>query len=221
MKAQTDISGLLNEAAEWRLLGLMFECPIGDWYVNVKQLSKEVKDKKLKAAAAFALDEACEGLYHSIFGPGGPCPSREVSYRSWVQPGFLLSELSVFYKAFSFSPKTDEVPDHISVEAGFIAYLKLKEAFALESGMTDEAAITADASRRFIEQHLSKMAEKLSKTLAYSEMKYLIAAGEALFERVGKDPDGEEKRTLPVLPRVEDEEMLCADGGDDLGLMAA
>lgn len=221
MEKDTTIDTLLRDAAEWRMISLLFDCPIGDWYVNVKDLSKEISDKKLKAAAQDAMDEACEGLYHSIFGPGGPCPPREISYRSWVQPGMLLSELSAFYNAFSYTPATVEVPDHVAVETGFISYLRLKEAFAVEAGMTEEAEITADAARRFMEQHLSKFAEKLSTTLVYSEMKYLRSAGEALFDRVGKDIDGDEKRTLPVFPNVEDEEMLCAEGGDEFDLMAA
>lgn len=220
METEQRINGLLHEAAEWRLISLLFECPVGEWYVNVKNLAKEVQDKKLRSAAKDAMDEACEGLYHSIFGPGGPCPPREVSYRSWVQPGYLISELSTFYKAFSYNPTTVEVADHIAVETGFIAYLKLKEAFAILAGAADEAEVTADAARSFTDQHLSKVAEKLTKTLAYSEMKYLVAAGEALFDRVGKDTDGDESRSLPVFPNVEDEDMNCA-GDDGFDLLAA
>ncbi|MBK9162872.1 MAG: hypothetical protein IPM21_03010 [Acidobacteria bacterium] len=67
-----------------------------------------MNDKQLRRAARSAQKEASEGLFHSIFGPGGPAPGREVSYRGWVQPGYLLSELSTFYNAFSYQPKTHE-----------------------------------------------------------------------------------------------------------------
>lgn len=211
MESELKTTDLLTQAAEWRLISLFFECPRGGWFVNVKELSREIHDRKLKEAARAAMDEADEGLYHSIFGPGGPCPSREVSYRNWVQPGMLLSELSAFYKAFSFTPATEEVPDHISVEAAFVSYLFLKEAFALESELFEQAATTADARDHFIKQHLSKSGEKFAETLKYSEMKYLQLAGEALFERTGKDPDGESTRKLPVFGDVERESMLCAD----------
>jgi hypothetical protein len=124
----------------------------------------------------------------------------------------LLSELSAFYKAFSFSPATEEVPDHISVEAAFVSYLYLKEAFAIESGLGEQAGITSDARSHFVAQHLTKSAEKFAETLKYSEMKYLELAGEALFERAGKDPDAESSRKLPVFGDVERETMLCGAG---------
>lgn len=117
----------LVEAAEWRLISLFFDCPTGDWFDQVDALGKQVYDKRLKRAAKFARKQASEGMFHSIFGPGGPAPGREVSYRGWVQPGYLLSELASCYNAFSYKPMTAEVPDHVSVETGFVAYLRLKE----------------------------------------------------------------------------------------------
>ncbi|MGB7201500.1 MAG: hypothetical protein WBD16_04450, partial [Pyrinomonadaceae bacterium] len=130
---------LLRDAAEWRLISLLFDCPKGDWFKQVDELGRQVTDKKLKKAAKAARKEGSEGLFHSIFGPGGPAPGREVSYRSWVEPGYLLSELSGFYNAFSYHAGSGEVPDHIAVETGFIAYLRLKELYARENG-DDESA---------------------------------------------------------------------------------
>ena len=48
----------------------------------------------------------------------------------------MLAELNSFYDAFSYKPTTNEVPDHVAVETGFVAYLRLKELYALESGDT-------------------------------------------------------------------------------------
>lgn len=203
------VKDLLREAAEWRLISLLFDCPKGDWFEQVDDLGKQVSDKRLKRAAKLAQKHASEGLFHSIFGPGGPAPGREVSYRGWVQPGYLLSELSSFYNAFSFKPVTAEVPDHIGVETGFIAYLRLKELYALECGDSKNAEITSEASTAFIDDHLSKFAEKISKLLAVSGIDYLDLAGAALFDRVGPDKDKSKQIFLPVLEEEDDSLFEC------------
>lgn len=199
MKAKLQKTNLLDEAAEWRLISLLFECPVGDWQNNVKNLAEEISDSQLKTAAEFAKVEASEGLYHSIFGPGGPAPAREVTYRSWVQPGYLLSELSTFYNAFSYQPNLQESPDHIAVETGFMAYLKLKEAFADECGDAESVEITVNTAKTFNDEHLAKFTEQITKTLASSDIEYLALASAALFKRVGKDKDKKIKQILPVL----------------------
>lgn len=200
---------LLREAADWRLISLLFECPVGDWKEKVKDLAAEISDFQLKTAAEFAIVEAGEGFFHSIFGPGGPAPGREVSYRGWVQPGYLLSELSSFYDAFSYKPETSEVPDHVSVETGFIAYLRLKEFYALECGDKGRALITNEAATGFIDDHLSKYAQKLSKLLAMSGIEYLNLAGAALFSRVGPDKDKSKQIFLPVLEEEDSPTFEC------------
>jgi nitrate reductase assembly molybdenum cofactor insertion protein NarJ len=204
---------LLAEAAEWRLISLLFDCPSNEWFGQVADLGKQVSDKHLKKASRKAQKQASEGLYHSIFGPGGPAPAREISYRGWVQPGYMLSELSSFYNAFSYKPKTNEVPDHIAVETGFIAYLRLKEVFALECGESENAEITSAASKTFIDEHLSKFVEKLSKLLASSGIDYLGLASAALFERVGRDKDRNKQIFLPVLEDMDEDVLECGVGG--------
>jgi len=205
MKTISAKTKILVEAAEWRLISLLFDCPIGDWFKQVEMLGEQVLDKRLKRAARVVQKEASEGLFHSIFGPGGPAPGREISYRGWVQPGYMLSELSSFYDAFSYKPVTDEALDHVAVETGFIAYLRLKEIFALECSDTESADVTATASKTFIDEHLSKYAEQMSKILANSGIEYLSLASEALFKRVGKDKDKKKQRFLPVLEETEEE----------------
>ena len=200
---------LLREAAEWRLISLLLECPVGDWQKQVNDLANEITDPKLKAAVEFSKTEATEGLYHSIFGPGGPAPAREVSYRSWVEPGYLLSELSAFYAAFGFQPDSRETPDHIAVESAFMAYLKLKEAFAFECSDGDKAEITAKAAETFNDGHLAKMTEQITKCLASSGVEYLAAASAVLFAKVGSDKDKKIRQILPVLGEPDEEIFEC------------
>ena len=130
----SDVHRLLREAAQWRLIGLLFECPVDGWHDQFKGLATEVDDASLSEAAELALDEGSQGLYHTTFGPGGPAPPREVSYRKTVHPGRFLAEIRDCYEAFAYTPSTPETPDHVATEAGFIGYLRLKEAYARECG---------------------------------------------------------------------------------------
>ena len=176
---------LLNQAAEWRLLSLLFECPNPAWQKQVAALAVQAADPALSTAAESALTEASEGLYHSTLGPGSPAPAREVSYHESVQLGYLMSELAAFYEAFAYQPSTSEVVDHVSVLVGFVAYLRLKEAYALASADPDHAAITAEAARQFIDRHLSLIAQPLAMALSNSGVSYLSQASAALLQRVG------------------------------------
>jgi nitrate reductase assembly molybdenum cofactor insertion protein NarJ len=176
---------LLRESAEWRLLGLLFERPRPGWLEQVTALAGETADPHLRAAAEAARAEGTEGVYHTVFGPGGPAPPREVSYAQTLQPGGMLADLGAWYGAFAYRPEAGEAPDHVAVEAGFVAYLRLKEAYARARGEDEQAEVTADAAQSFVEEHLSLLAEPLSAVLAAGTIEYLDHAGAALLERVG------------------------------------
>jgi nitrate reductase assembly molybdenum cofactor insertion protein NarJ len=176
---------LLREAAEWRLIGLLFEYPSSGWREQVVGLAAEVTDPRLRAAAGDALEQAAEGVYQSIFGPGGPVSPREVTYLGGIQLGYLLSELVACYDAFAYRPATAEADDHLSVECGFVAYLKLKQAYAISCGDSDHAQVTAEAAAQFLAEHLSAMAEPIGQGLASGFPSYLSLAAELLLERTG------------------------------------
>lgn len=192
-------NNLLCESAEWRLLGLLFECPSPQWGEQIASLAAEVSDAGLKAATEAAQREASEGLFHSIFGPGGPAPGREISYRNWTQPGYLLAELSSYYEAFAFQPAMIEAPDHVSVEAAFVAYMRFKEAYALARGDDEHASVTREAAQQFMTEHLSMMTEPLAHSLEHSGIQYLALAGKSLLARVGPKHEKALGRDLPVV----------------------
>jgi nitrate reductase assembly molybdenum cofactor insertion protein NarJ len=202
---------LAREAAEWRLLSLLFECPTGDWCVQIAALVQEIADEELKSAGQDALEQASEGLFHHTFGPGGPAPPREATYHQTVQLGYLMSELQAYYNAFAFHPVTNEPPDHISVETGFIAYLKLKEAYALACGDEEQAATASESAQWFTLEHLANMVEPLANHLEASDIPYLVKAGAALLHRVGPTPKA--ASPLPILQEDQQEsEWACGDG---------
>jgi len=76
----------IAHAAEWRLLGLLFERPRDAWRREVANVAQEVADAALSGAAAGAQD-ATEGHYLAMLGPGGAVSPREVKYRSFEDPG--------------------------------------------------------------------------------------------------------------------------------------
>lgn len=197
---------LLTEAAEWRLLGLLFEYPAGEWQQQVAALAREVADPLLSEAASLALAGATEGAHHSIFGPGGPAPAREASYRTGVQLGYLMAEISSVYEAFGYHPASPESPDHAAVEIGFIAYLKLKQVYAESGGREEEARLCQQAVDYFTREHLSVIAAPLAERLEPSAPAWLALAGRALLERAGPP---EAVPAFP-LPDLEDDELTCA-----------
>ena len=157
-----DSRELLASAASWRLASLLLERPRPEWKIEISRLAAEVSDPRLARCAAQA-GEATEEFYHRLFGPAGAVSPREVSYCGFEDPGRVISELSAFYHAFSFSPRREESIDHICVEAGFIGYLFLKEAYAGMRNSSASAAIVKDAREHFFREHLARLARGMSE----------------------------------------------------------
>ncbi|MGE3843737.1 MAG: molecular chaperone TorD family protein [Vicinamibacterales bacterium] len=197
---------VLKDAAAWRLLGRLFECPSDQWRSDLAGLASEVDDPELAAAAAVALTETSEGLYHSVFGPGGPAPPREVSYHDTLELGSVMSSLTTYYSAFGYVPALREAPDHVAVEAGFLAFLRIKQAFAMMEGDAAHVEVTTHAAEAFREEHLAVLASRLAGILSDSPIGYLQAASRMLAARVGPRPG---PKRLPVIQPPLDE-----DGGE-------
>jgi nitrate reductase assembly molybdenum cofactor insertion protein NarJ len=180
---------LLGKATAWRLLGLLFERPRQGWSQEVEALSRSVSDPEIRAAADAAREQASEGLYLAFLGPGGPVSPREVTYRGMEDPGRIVADISAFYEAFAFRPETEEAPDHLAVEAGFVGYLLLKEAYARARGNEEEAEVAATAATRFREAHLATLAWPVAGRLATTDVRYLALAAAALARRSGPRPE--------------------------------
>jgi nitrate reductase delta subunit len=186
--AEPNYRGALSAAAEWRLLGLLFERPRPGWREAVEAIAHEVSDEELRTAAAEAR-EADEGAYLRVLGPGGAVAAREAGYQTTGELGRVLSDVAAFYEAFSFRPAAEDPIDHVAVEAGFAGYLRLKEAYALARGDAENAGTAARALDRFIEAHLRFMAGPLARRLAAAGPSYLKRAAASLVARAGDAPD--------------------------------
>ena len=183
------VQELLGDATAWRLLGLLFERPREGWRREVEMLSREVPDPAIKAAADAAGEEANEGRYLALLGPGGPVSAREVVYRGMEDPGHIIADISTFYTAFAFQPETEEAPDHLAVEAGFLGYLSLKEAYARARGNEAEAEVAGSAAHRFRDEHLASFAWPVADRLEAAGVRYLCLAASALAHRSGPRRD--------------------------------
>ena len=203
---------LLRDAARWRLLGRLLECPDEAWRREIVTLAGEVDDAELREAAEAAAVTATEGDYHSVFGPGGPAPPREVSYHDSIELGSLMSEVIGYYHAFGYRPASSEAPDHVAVEAGFLSYLRLKEAYAVAAGDAEHADITAQAAVRFRSDHLAMFAAPLASLLSESGIAYLATASKRLAACAGERPAP--ARLAVIQERIEDEgsEFPCCEG---------
>lgn len=188
LPVNAEVAGLLSEAARWRLLGLLFEYPRDRWRDELEALQSDLQDETARSLAAAALEFSSEGLHSALFGPAGTVPAREVAYLGGVQFGYLMAELAAFYDAFGFEPSADEAYDHISVEAGFVGYLKLKQAYAAVSGKAEHAAIAAQAAATFVKEHIAMFAEPMLPRLENFAPDYLASAGKMLLELAGPSP---------------------------------
>lgn len=174
---------LIAAAAEWRLIGLLLERPRPGWREEIAALAAEVRDGGARGAAA-TVAGATEGEYLRLLGPGGSVSPRQVTYRPFEDPGRILADLAAVYRAFAFQPRTEESIDHVAVEAGFVGYLFLKEAFARARGDADAADMTAAARASFIDAHLAAMATPFAQRVSAAGPSYLSRPAAALASRV-------------------------------------
>jgi len=195
---------LLEDAAAWRVIGLTFERPRGDWAETILAITgARTLDQRVTSLASRAVDEGSEAKFLAAFGPGGAVSPREVSYRFMGDPGRILAELRMMYDTFSYMPRTEEPPDHVSVEAGFVGFLRLKEAYSLMMRDEEVAIIIRDAAALFVREHLAFLTAGLCEGTLDG---YLRDGVDALVERVGTLPTGISARTAV------DEFSDCAGG---------
>lgn len=203
---------LLSDSAAWRLISLLLSTPRENWRSHLLSLAAEVHDETLQEAVQVAQQESDQGMYDSTFGPGGPASPREVSYRPASLSSEFLAELAGHYEAFGYVSPYEEPADHVAVETDFVAYLKLKEAFAVSRGEAEHAATTREAAERLIAEHVAYVAGPLAEKLATSGIQYLALASAALLERTGSHSAITDQE-LPILANIASEQgwMCCGD----------
>lgn len=212
------VEELLRDASQWRLFGLLFEYPTKAWRENLEALLPSLHSQELKAIAQATLEQSSEGLHIALFGPAGTVPVREVTYQGGVQFGYLMAEMSAYYEAFGYQPQVDEAEDHLAIQLGFLAFLKLKQAHALLNGQSEAARLTADAFMSFLREHVAVQAEPVLKALENFAPAYLADAGRLILAQAGPSP----RSAFPLGSAFDDEDgneaMSCGPSAaaDDL-----
>lgn len=129
---------------------------------------------ELRAAAQRFTDAGSLADLHSayveLFGHlrAGPCPPYETEYTS--QHDFVknndLADLMGFYCAFGLDLAGGERPDYIGVELEFLHFLALKEVIAHQQGKAEGVAVSLDAQKKFLSDHLGRWAEVFATQLS-------------------------------------------------------
>lgn len=130
--------------------------------------------EQLSAAAEQVTDEAglaeLRSFYVELLGQvrSGIWPPYETEFTGGAND-FLknqdLADLMGFYRAFGLDPAQQERPDHIGVELEFMHVLALKEALAHQHGESEQAAVCADAQKKFFRDHLGRWAQAYGAAL--------------------------------------------------------
>jgi nitrate reductase assembly molybdenum cofactor insertion protein NarJ len=213
-KAIAEVQRLLTEAVEWRLLGLIFEYPTDAWRSQVTELLADLHQEDLRQLAESALAASTEGMHLALFGPAGSVPVREVTYQGGVQFGYLMAELSAYYDAFGYCPSAGEAEDHLAVELGFMAYLKMKRALALAKDEIENASVAAAAADAFLRDHLRAMAEPVAAKLEAFAPDYMVLAGRQVLQLSGPAPRSNYPLGVPFSEDDDSAEMRCGAAED-------
>ena len=128
--------------------------------LQVLRLSGEVAEAlagaegRLSALTPRALAAEHVALFsHGREGQGLPYEA-DFTAVSVFQKSQEMADVAGFYRAFGLAWENgQERPDHLSLEAEFMYFLALKEAYALSQDRPDDAAICRDAQRSFLRDH--------------------------------------------------------------------
>lgn len=165
------VESALRESTAWRALALLLASPSDSRAEEAARLGDSLPAPfgPVIADLARQLGHDAESTYHELMGPGAPCPTGESDWAAsaMVAKGGLLGDVGAFYRAFAFDPSRElrEAPDHVAAELSFVAWLHMKEAFAVSAEDAAAARICAEARHAFLEQHLLPFLEPFLERL--------------------------------------------------------
>lgn len=164
-KQKIDIR-LLN-ADIYRLIANCFDFPTKERLYAIKEISaglsqtgypdKEINTMLLTLNESINESEILND-FSLIFIKGGVPLNESNTLRRFSS----VADVSAFYNAFGFSPKTGENPDSIMYELEFLALLLLKMTIAPNE---EAKEITEKAYRDFLEEHAGEFALALAKRI--------------------------------------------------------
>lgn len=193
----------LLRADLWRLLAGSFACPAPEHLCDLAACATELaeclrSEEDLLAASVGALAAALhaadaaalEGEYHTLFTTQVLVSPYEGAYQR-TERGAILGDVAAFYTAFSLQVTPESgPPDALCTELAFLAWLALKEAYALAHVMTEAVEVTRGATQQFLYDHLGRWAPAfLRQLLATTGHPVYVAAAQLLVDTLALAAD--------------------------------
>jgi DMSO reductase family type II enzyme chaperone len=177
----------IRRAQVYRFLTDAFLYPSDNWPDNLPLLAAILHDLGLRIAdfqlpARRASSRQLPDLqaeHRRAFGlTGSLCYETEFGLPHEFRQSQELADLAGFYRAFGFNVggRVRERPDHLAVELEFMHVLALKEAFAHDKGIAEQAEVCAEAQRRYLQDHLGRWIAPFAESLARSAKNGLYVA---------------------------------------------
>jgi nitrate reductase assembly molybdenum cofactor insertion protein NarJ len=212
------VAGWLARSARWRLASLLFSAPseavVGEARAVASELVAMTGSEPDDGSAPPGADERGAGLqaglgrvaqsllstaldawvdeFHRVLGPGG-IGATESAYdpNALAGRGPLVADVAGFYRAFAYEPvlETGEVPDHLSLELGYLAFMAMKVAFACHDGDDERRGIAEKAYSKFLAEHLLVWYPRFAEQVEATESTFYGAAAEWLAAIVGEGAD--------------------------------
>lgn len=199
-------SQLLDRAEFARLLAGGFAYPdaeliaaleSGEYFVRLHELAALLEQGIKAGGPADSVSRqgwdlpALQSEYTHLFARNVPCPLNASAYGvDGVGAVHDLARTAAFYGAFGFrvSTRARELPDHLCIQLEFLGVLCAKEAFAIDNGWDDRAAICADARARFAGEHMATWVPQLRGRLEqHARLPVYPALGQLVDDLVGRE----------------------------------
>lgn len=163
-----------ERAREFTLASVLASYPDADFELTLGDLSASLLGHEGAGAlaSAFGSPNGIDGIrssYIDLFDRGKDRASlyeTEYGRMRGMAKGNDLADIAGFYQAFGFTMATDDVHemhDHLAVELEFYAVLLLKQQALAEIGDAEGLEIVEDARRKFVVDHLGRLARAISE----------------------------------------------------------
>lgn len=188
------VSRALLRVDVWNLLARAFSRPDAASLASQASLACDLladdslRNQLLREAFASFIEEAqhadpllLEQEYHQLFTTQMLCPPHEGAYQR-TSRGAVLGDIAAFYSAFGIRMReTGGAPDGMAQELHFLAWLALKEAYAIQRQRPEDVEVTRNATRTFLSDHVGRWAAAFVERLVNaSPSPYYVAAGQLL-----------------------------------------
>ncbi|MEW5742623.1 MAG: molecular chaperone TorD family protein [Myxococcota bacterium] len=176
-----DIDTLERRALAFCLAARLTAWPDDETWRSARALAEGLTDgddaeKRLASLVDSLAEPGREGEYVSLFEHGAarvPIHETEYGRMSGMSKGNELADIAGFYSAFGMdradSSAARQMHDHLAVELEFYGVLLAKQAALAERGATEGVEVVEDARRKFLSDHLGRLAPAVAAQPAVAD----------------------------------------------------